>query len=76
MSHSMSHVRRKREKILYSMSWDHDNEDAWGQLAAAKLGVIRQLEMADAIERINMTNDGFVDDALCVNEEILCGHKG
>ncbi len=25
-----------------------ENEEAWGQLAAAKLGVIRRLEMADA----------------------------
>src|SRR6266702_5064871 len=29
-----------------------ENEDTWGQLAAAKLGVIRRLEMADTIERI------------------------
>ncbi len=27
-----------------------ENEEAWGQLAAAKLGTIRQLEMADTIE--------------------------
>ncbi len=27
-----------------------ENEEAWGQLAAAKLGTIRQLEMADAVE--------------------------
>jgi len=53
-----------------------ENEDAWGQLAAAKLGVIRRLEMADAIERINACNDGFVDDALRVNKEILRGRKG
>ena len=53
-----------------------ENEDAWGQLAAAKLGVIRRLEMADMIEHVNTTNDRFVDDALCINEEILCGHKG
>jgi len=53
-----------------------ENEDAWGQLAAAKLGVIQRLEMADVIERINATNEGFVDDALQVNEEILRGRKG
>ena len=53
-----------------------ENEDAWGQLAAAKLGVIRHLEMADAIECVNAANDGFVDDALRVNKEILHGHKG
>jgi len=53
-----------------------ENEDAWGQLAAAKLGVIRRLEMADAVERVNAANDRFVDDALCINEEILHGHKG
>ncbi len=53
-----------------------ENEEAWGQLAAAKLGAIRQLEMADVIERINTRNDGFVDDALHVNKEILRGRKG
>ncbi len=53
-----------------------ENEEAWGQLASAKLGVIRQLEMADAIERINLRNDGFVDDALHVHEELLHGRKG
>ncbi len=53
-----------------------ENEDAWGQLAAAKLGVIRRLEMADAVAQVDSTNDGFVDDALRVNEEILHGRKG
>jgi len=53
-----------------------ENEEAWGQLAAAKLGVIRRLEMADANQRINASNQGFVDDALRVNEEILRGRKG
>ena len=53
-----------------------ENEEAWGQLAAAKLGVIRQLEMADANGRINANNQGFVDDVLCVNSEILRGRKG
>ncbi len=41
-----------------------ENEEAWGQLAAAKLGVIRQLEMADANGRINMhimISDGLHD---------------
>ncbi len=53
-----------------------ENEEAWGQLAAAKLGAIRRLEMADVNKRINANNQGFVDDALCVNEEILHGRKG
>ncbi len=53
-----------------------ENEEAWGQLAAAKLGVIRRLEMADANARINANNQGFVDDALRVNEAILRGRKG
>ncbi len=53
-----------------------ENEEAWGQLAAAKLGVIRRLEMADANARINANNQGFVDDALRVNETILRGRKG
>ncbi len=53
-----------------------ENKEAWGQLAAAKLGVIRRLEMADANQRINANNQGFVDDVLRVNEEILRGRKG
>jgi len=52
-----------------------ENEEHWGQLAAAKLGAIRRLEMADTNKRINVNNQGFVDDALCVNEEILRGRK-
>ncbi len=53
-----------------------ENEEAWGQLAAAKLGVIRRLEMADVNKRINANNQGFVDDALRVNDEILRGRRG
>ncbi len=53
-----------------------ENEEAWGQLAAAKLGVIRRLEMADANGRITANNHRFVDDALHVNGEILRGRKG
>ena len=53
-----------------------ENKEAWGQLAAAKLGAIRRLEMADAIKRINVNNQGFIDDALRINEEILRGRKG
>jgi len=53
-----------------------ENEEQWGQLAAAKLGVIRRLEMADANKRINANNQGFVDDALRVNEAVLRGRKG
>jgi len=53
-----------------------ENEEAWGQLATAKLGAIRWLEMADAKVRIDANNQGFVDDALRVNEEILRGRKG
>jgi len=53
-----------------------ENEEQWGQLAAAKLGAIRRLEMADANKRINTNNQGFVDDALHVNEGILHGRKG
>jgi len=53
-----------------------ENEEAWGQLAAAKLGIIRRLEMADANRRIAANNQGFVDDVLHVNQEILHGRKG
>jgi len=34
------------------------------------------LEMADVNKRINANNQGFVDDVLHVNEEILHGRKG
>jgi len=53
-----------------------ENEEAWGQLAAAKLGAIRRLEMADANARITANNQGFVDNALRTNKEILRGRKG
>ncbi len=53
-----------------------ENEEVWGQLAAAKLGAIRRLEMADANVRLNAGNQGFIDDALHISEEILCGRKG
>ncbi len=53
-----------------------ENEDAWGQLAAAKLGVIRRLEMADANARITANNQGFVDSVLRVNNGLLRGRKG
>jgi len=53
-----------------------ENEDTWGQLAAAKLGAIRRLEMADANARIAANNQGFVDSALRVNDGLLRGRKG
>ncbi len=66
--------------IMAKLEWMEtvlvENKEAWGQLAAAKLGVIRQLEMADANGRINANNQGFVDDVLHVNGEILRGRKG
>ncbi len=34
------------------------------------------MEMADTNKRINGNNQGFVDDVLHVNEEILRGRKG
>jgi len=58
------------EEVLVS------NKEQWGHLAAAKLGAIRRLEMADANKRINANNQGFVDDALRINEAILHGRKG
>ncbi len=51
-----------------------ENEDAWGQLASAKLGAIRWLEMADALTQIKERNEGLVDDVLWQNEMVLCGH--
>ncbi len=52
-----------------------ENEDTWGQLAAAKLGAIQRLEMADALACINERNEGFVDDALWVNKMVLHGRR-
>ncbi len=52
-----------------------ENEEVWGQLAAAKLGAIRRLEMADAIERINARDDGFVDNALQAQGDFLHGRS-
>jgi|SRR6266702_3641685 len=57
------------EKVLM------ENEDAWGQLASAKLGTIQRLEMADTVVRINERNDRFVDDVLCTSSELLCGRR-
>jgi len=68
--HMITNKLERMETVLV------ENEEAWGQLAAAKLGVIRRLEMADANKRINTNNQGFVDDALHVNETILRGRKG
>ncbi len=52
------------------------NEDQWGHLATAKLGAIWRLEMADALGRIKVQDDGLVDDALhTVKETQLCGHS-
>ena len=52
-----------------------ENEEAWGQLASAKLGAIRRLEMADALARIKERNEGLVDDVLQQTEMVLCGHR-
>ncbi len=68
--HMITNKLERMETVLV------ENEEAWGQLATAKLGVIRWLEMADVNKRINANNQGFVDDALRVNEEILRGRKG
>ncbi len=57
------------EKVLV------ENEEAWGQLASAKLGAIQWLEMADAITQIKERDEGFVDDALQANEAVLHGRR-
>ncbi|SRR6266702_1181891 len=52
------------------------NEDQWGHLAAAKLGAIWRLEMANVLGRIQSQDDGLVDDTLCTAQEVqLQGHS-
>ena len=52
------------------------NEDQWGHLAAAKLGAIQRLEMADTLGRIQSQDDRLVDDALHMAREVqLHGHS-
>ncbi len=53
------------------------NEDQWGHLAAAKLGAIQRLEMADTLGRIQGQDDRLVDDALhmAMQEAQLHGHS-
>ena len=41
-----------------------ESEDRWGEMAGAHCRTIRQLEMADALARIQDQDDGLVDDAL------------
>jgi len=41
-----------------------DNEDQWGELATMKLKMIRRLEMADALQRMQEQDEGLIDDAL------------
>jgi len=48
-----------------------ENEDRWGELAAMHCKMIRRLEMADALARIQDQNDGLVDDALRVTAETV-----
>ncbi len=46
------------------------NKEQWGHLAAAKLGAIWRLEMADTLKRIQEQDDGLVDNALCTAMEV------
>jgi len=41
-----------------------ENEDRWGEIAGMHCRTIRQLEMADALARIQDQDEGLVDDAL------------
>ncbi len=41
-----------------------DNKKMWGELAAAKLGCIHWLKMADALAQIKDQDDGLLNDAL------------
>ena len=53
-----------------------DNEDQWGELAAMKLKMIRRLEMADTLQRIQEQDDGLIDDTLqSAVEGLQHGHR-
>ncbi len=52
-----------------------DNEDQWGELAMMKLKMIRRLEMADALQRVQEQDDRLIDDTLqSTVEGSQCGH--
>jgi len=52
-----------------------ENEDQWGELAAMKLKMIRRLEMADALQRLQEQDKGLIDDALqSIGESLQRGH--
>jgi len=48
-----------------------ENERVWGELATAKLGSIRHLEMADTLAQIKDQDDRLLDDALRSMREFL-----
>jgi len=53
-----------------------ESEDRWGELAGMHCKMIRRLEMADALARIQDQNDGLVDDALrTVGEDARRGRR-
>ncbi len=41
-----------------------EGKDRWGKIASMQCKMIRRLEMADPLARIQDQNDGLVDDAL------------
>ncbi len=52
-----------------------NNKDQWGELAAMKLTMIRRLEMADTLQRLQEQDEGLIDDALrAVAEGLQRGH--
>ncbi len=53
-----------------------EGEDRWGELAGMHCKMIRRLEMADALLRIQDQNEGLVDDILrIVGEDERRGHR-
>ena len=52
-----------------------ENKKVWGELAAAKLGSIHQLKMADTLAWIKDQDDELLDDALRAMREFLGREK-
>jgi len=59
--HCFHMVSQELDRIEEAMV---DNEDQWGELAMMKLKTIRRLEMANALQRMQVQDKGLVDDVL------------
>ncbi len=53
-----------------------ESEDRWGEIAGTHCRTIQQLEMADALARIQDQDKGMVDDALrMAGKDEQCGRR-